>query len=225
MYFHMPLARLHMVLTGIRGTGTITRPCSPSTAATPVKPVWLANLATRTIRTRFNAVNGGLSHPCAAVLLLGAVQRRLGQPTAQRGLAMWQPGREPVIAAQVPWFEAISLPGASQMRHARALIESGSYFDRMPDPSLVAPPNGSGPDYVATCRAPDARYALVYFPSGHPATVRTFLLRGPRLAAQWYDPRTGERRDLPLIEIAPWRSTEFRPLWRNKIGFWSCKRA
>lgn len=34
---------------------------------------------------------------------------------------------------------------AGLLRHARALIESGIYFDRMPDPSLVAPPNATGP--------------------------------------------------------------------------------
>jgi len=73
------------------------------------------------------------------------------------------------------------------------------------------PPNPTGPHYVAACRAPDARYALVYVPSGHPATLRTFLLRGPRLAAQWLDPRTGERHDLPSVDVTPWKTTEFKP--------------
>jgi hypothetical protein len=73
------------------------------------------------------------------------------------------------------------------------------------------PPNSTGPDYVAACRAPDARYALIYFPSGKPATIRTFLLKAPKLAAQWFDPRTGERRDGPTIAIAPWKTTEFTP--------------
>ena len=31
----------------------------------------------------------------------------------------------------------------------------------MPDLSLVAPPNTTGPDSIAACRAPDARYALI----------------------------------------------------------------
>jgi hypothetical protein len=97
------------------------------------------------------------------------------------------------------------------MRHARTLIESGPYFLRMPDPSLVAPPNATGSDYVAACRGPDARDALIYFPSGKPATIRTFLLKGPRLTAQWFDPRSGERRDLPPIKVEPWKTTEFKP--------------
>lgn len=109
------------------------------------------------------------------------------------------------------WREALQAPGATQMQHLRRLIESGPYFDRMPDPSLVVTPNATGPDYVAACRAPDARYALVYFPSGRPATLRSPLLHGPRLTAQWYDPRTGARRELSPVDVAPWKTTEFKP--------------
>jgi len=81
----------------------------------------------------------------------------------------------------------------------------------MPDTSLVVPPNATGSDYVAACRAPDSRYALVYFPSGKPTTIRTYLLKGPKLAAQWFDPRTGERSEEWAVEVQPWKSTEFRP--------------
>jgi len=119
--------------------------------------------------------------------------------------------RLPQGSGRHDWRTAIDAEGAAQMKHLRRLIESGPYFDRMPDPSLVVPPNATGPDYVAACRASDARYALAYFPSGRPATLRTFLLRGPRLAAHWYDPRTGERHDLPPIEVAPWKTAEFEP--------------
>jgi hypothetical protein len=124
---------------------------------------------------------------------------------------MWKRGDKPIISAQLPWNEAINLPGAGQMQYARALIESGPYFDRMPDPSLVEPPNSSGPDYTAACRAPDASYALVYFSAGKSATLRTFILKGPHLAAQWYDPRTGARQPAPSVEVVPWKTTLFIP--------------
>ncbi len=97
------------------------------------------------------------------------------------------------------------------MGRARALIESGPYFERMPDQSLVDSANTTGPDYVAVCRTPDARYALIYFPSGKSATLRTFLLCGPSVSAQWFDPRTGARHDLPAIAVAPWKTTDFTP--------------
>ncbi|MBM3851383.1 MAG: hypothetical protein FJ396_14615 [Verrucomicrobia bacterium] len=31
------------------------------------------------------------------------------------------------------------------------------------------------------------------------------------MAAQWLDPRTGQRQDAPPVEIAPWKTTEFTP--------------
>ena len=37
---------------------------------------------------------------------------------------MWAPGRKPVNNPLLPWFEAISQPGAGQMQHGRRLLES-----------------------------------------------------------------------------------------------------
>jgi hypothetical protein len=133
---------------------------------------------------------------------------------------MWAPGRTPIIGAQLPWYEAIDLPGAAQMGHVRRLIEGGPYFDRMPDSSLIEPPNTTGPDYIAACRAPDGRYALIYFPSGRPATIRTFLLKGPRLSAQWFDPRTGEFQDAPPVEVSPWKTSLVQPPAAGKSLDW-----
>ncbi|HMO36384.1 MAG TPA: DUF4038 domain-containing protein, partial [Gemmatales bacterium] len=124
---------------------------------------------------------------------------------------MWTPQRKPRAYARLPWNEAIQLPGAGQMRHARTLIEEGNFFDRLPDPSLVVPPNTTGPDYIAACRSPQGRYALLYFPTGKPATVRTHLLQGPTLAVQWFNPRTGERTSAAPVSVAPWKTTTFQP--------------
>lgn len=111
----------------------------------------------------------------------------------------------------LPWNEALHLSGSGQMQYARNLIETGPFFDRMPDPSLVEPPNTTGSDYVAACRAPDARYALVYFPSGKPASIRTFILKGKKLTAVWYNPRSGESSPEESIDVVPWQTTQFIP--------------
>jgi hypothetical protein len=124
---------------------------------------------------------------------------------------MWEPGRTPMIGASLPWSEALGLPGSGQMRHARALIEGGPYFERMPDPSLVAPPNPGGVEHVAACRAADGRFALAYFPTGKPATLRTFLLKGPRLVARWMDPRNGELGEPTEVQVTPWQTELFTP--------------
>ena len=124
---------------------------------------------------------------------------------------MWKAGDKPIIAANTPWEKALHLPGSRQMQFARQLIESGPYFDRLPDQSLIALPNPTGADHVSACRAPDGSYALVYIPTGLPVTIRTFLLKGSQLHAQWYDPRSGERTAIEPVEIAPWHNTTFVP--------------
>src|SRR3546814_8317412 len=56
-------------------------------------------------------------------------------------MQMYLPGAdtanfEPVL----PWYEALTAPGApgaDQMRHIKALIESRPMPDRVPDPSLI----------------------------------------------------------------------------------------
>jgi hypothetical protein len=179
----------------------------------PVKPVLDGEPGYENIPHGFDVAKGRLEaihvrRFCYWALFSGAFGHTYG---CNEVWQMWAPGRKPLIGAEHPWHEAIQLPGAGQMRHARALIESGPYFDRLPDPSLVVPPNTTGADYVAACRAPNARYALIYFASGKPATIRTYLLKGPRLTAHWFDPRTGERRELPPVEVAPWKTTEFKP--------------
>jgi hypothetical protein len=214
IYFHdAPWLDFNMVQTGHTRDRDNYSSVLAEYCRMPVKPVLDGEPGYENIPHAFNPANGRLAaiHArrfCYWALFSGAFGHTYG---CNEVWQMWQPGRESLIGAQVPWFEAIALPGAGQMHHARTLIESGPYFDRMPDPSLVVPPNTTDPDYVAACRAPDARYALIYFPSGKPATIRTFLLKGPRLAAQWLDPRTGERHDLPSVEVAPWKTTEFKP--------------
>ncbi len=214
IYFHeSDWLDFNMIQTG----HTLHRDNYTSIAAeynrTPIKPVLDGEPGYENIPHAFNGENPRLQaiHTrrfCYWALFSGACGHTYGCNDIWQ---MWKRGDNPVIAANLPWDEAIALPGSGQMQHARALIESGPYFDRLPDPSLVEPPNGSAPDYVAACRAPDGRYALVYFPAGNPASLRTYLLHGPRLTVEWYDPRTGNRHAGADIEVAPWKPTTFIP--------------
>ena len=47
------------------------------------------------------------------------------------------PNRTPLNGAHYPWYVAIDLPGAGQMKFLRALIESRPMFDRIPDKELI----------------------------------------------------------------------------------------
>lgn len=214
IYFHdAPWLDFNMIQTGHTRDRDNHTSILAEYCRTPVKPVLDGEPGYENIPHAFNGENPRLEaiHTrrfCYWALFSGAFGHTYGCNDIWQ---MWKQGDPPIISARLPWNEAILLPGSGQMQHARALIESGPYFDRMPDPSLVEPPNTTGPDYVAACRAPDARYALIYFPMGKPASLRTFLLKGPKVSAQWFDPRTGEFHPAANFEISPWKPTLFIP--------------
>lgn len=109
---------------------------------------------------------------------------------------MWTPGRQQVIYARRPWYEAMHLPGSHQMQHARALLLSRPFLSRIPDQSILANDAGEGAHHMRATRDSEGRYALVYIPSGNimgPKEIELDLasLAGNDVAAWWYDPRTG----------------------------------
>ncbi len=108
----------------------------------------------------------------------------------------WAPGRKPVSAARTPWAEAVEFPGANQMQHLRALMESRDFLSRVPDQSLVPDP-GTGADHVRATRGKG--YACLYIPTGKPTTVALGKLPGAELKASWFDPRRGTSTDLGAV--------------------------
>ncbi|MBC8103724.1 MAG: glycoside hydrolase family 140 protein [Cytophagales bacterium] len=107
---------------------------------------------------------------------------------------LWQmasPLRAAISSARRPWYEAIHLPGAGQMRHAGALLLSRPYLSRVPDQSLIVSPVGEGTDHVQATRDADGSYALVYVPTYKTVTVDLSRLSGSPLDAWWFDPRSG----------------------------------
>lgn len=108
---------------------------------------------------------------------------------------------------RTPWQLALHFPGANQMRHARALIESRPMLRRIPDQQLIAGDPGVGADHLQAARADDGRYAFIYAATGRPIAVATERLTGRHLRASWFNPRTGtgqaigtlERRGFPVF--------------------------
>jgi hypothetical protein len=107
---------------------------------------------------------------------------------------VWQmlaPGRKPVSSARTDWRQAVDLPGAWQMGHVRRLMLSRPFLSRIPDAALIAGGQGDGADHIEATRDRDGAYAFVYLPTGRPVTVDLERLRGTRVKAWWFDPRTG----------------------------------
>ena len=115
---------------------------------------------------------------------------------------MWSPERSPVNNPLQPWSEAILQPGAAQMQHARALLESRPFLTRIPDDSLVVTnrvptsvPGAGRYRFVAT-RDTAGSYAMVYAPVGRPFSVRMNAIQGPSVKAWWFNPRDGSAQSI-----------------------------
>jgi hypothetical protein len=106
----------------------------------------------------------------------------------------WQPGRDPINWARTPWKDAVHLPASGQVQHARWLLESRPYTTRIPDQSLLKSDNGRPEDHVRCTRDADGSYAMVYVPSSQRVKVDLTKVGKPggKVAAWWYNPRTGE---------------------------------
>lgn len=137
---------------------------------------------------------------------------------------MWTPEREPINDPLMPWQAALLQPGASQMRHARALIESRPILARVPDDEVIVTARvatsvpGSGRYRFAATRAADGSYAMVYAPVGRSFSVRMNKIAGGSVKASWFNPRDG--RATPIGEFPNTGEREFTPPDRGEILDW-----
>ena len=104
---------------------------------------------------------------------------------------MWAPGRDPVIDASVPWYEALDHPGAFQMGYARRLFESRPFQTLVPDDTFVVDGPRQGGAKVRAAYGAQGDFAFVYTPRGRPFTVRMAVINARRVRASWFDPRYG----------------------------------
>ncbi|OQP59815.1 glycoside hydrolase family 140 protein [Niastella populi] len=88
------------------------------------------------------------------------------------------------------WYDAIDAPGASQMVHLKDLMLSKSYFDRVPDQSLIAGNVGEKYDRLFATRGKN--YALIYTYTGRTISVKMDKLSGKSIKASWFNPRDGK---------------------------------
>jgi hypothetical protein len=109
---------------------------------------------------------------------------------------MWAPGRQQMLYARRPWYEAMHLPGSGQMQHAANLLLARPYLSRIPDQSMIVSEIGEGAQHIRATRDSEGRYALIYIPAGGLIGTKEIELdlsglRGDEVVAHWYDPRTG----------------------------------
>jgi hypothetical protein len=122
---------------------------------------------------------------------------------------MFETWRNPINFPNRDWREALNRPGAAQVKHLRALMESRSYLARIPDQGLLSSEPGERGSHVQATRAEDGSYAMVYLPGKLPVSVHLDRLSGPQVKAHWYDPRLGVY--LPITTYEASGVQEFKP--------------
>ena len=111
---------------------------------------------------------------------------------------MYTPARKPVNDPLMPWQKAIHQPGAVQMQHARALLESRPFLTRIPDDDVIVASDiptampGAGRYHFCATRDSNGSYAMVYAPVGRSFKVRMNKVSGAKVTAWWFNPRTGK---------------------------------
>ena len=109
---------------------------------------------------------------------------------------MYAPNRTPINGPHFPWYVALDLPGASQMKYLRNLIESRPMFDRVPDQSLITNALGAN-DRIQATRGKD--YLFVYSTQGKKFMVNTAKISNQEIDAYWYNPRNGEVKTIGMM--------------------------
>ena len=91
-------------------------------------------------------------------------------------------------------------PGAAQMQHGRALMESRPFLTRIPDDSVVVTDTvatsvpGTGTRHFAATRDESGSYAMIYAPVGRAFKVRMDKITSATVKAWWFNPRDGSAK-------------------------------
>jgi len=158
----------------------------------PVKPCMDGEPCYELIPIDFSSINGRYSdyevrRAAYWSLFAGAHGHTYGcNPIWQ----MYDKGREGVVNPRQYWYEVLDMPGAKDMQHVRALMESRPMLDRIPDQNLIAGSLTDGADHVQATRGKD--YALIYVPTFKSVKVQMGIISGEKVKAWRYDPQTGQ---------------------------------
>lgn len=113
---------------------------------------------------------------------------------------VWQfynDGCELIGFVRYTWKEALSLKGASQLIHLKNLMLSRSYFDRIPDQSILNAPK-VGEEHIRCTRGSD--YLMCYLPSGGEVELNTERIPWDHSKASWFNPRTGKSESIGIYK-------------------------
>jgi len=204
-----PLLDFNMRQNGhFNGTATWSRVASDY-ALFPVKPVIDGEPIYEDHPIGFEAAKYGYSTAidCRRFLYWDLFSGAFGHTYGHHSVwQMHKPGRGEGVNKPVNyWDEALESPGARQIRHARALLESRPFLTRIPDQSLIVPtsvPNavpGAGTKFMNATRNADGAYGMIYSAASRSYGLNPGLLSGESFHFWWFNPRNGTHTDLGVF--------------------------
>ena len=181
---------------------------------TPVKPTVDAEPRYEDHPINFNSQNGyyddfDVRQAAYWAVFAGAFGHTYGHHS------IWSMCSDPDDYFIMTWREALSRPGAKQMKYLKKLIESRDFLERIPDQNLIHK-NYAGANYMTATRGD--RYAFIYCPCGLKCEINLGILQGDRVKAQWYSPREGTYSSVGIFENAGVRS--FKPPSSGRGNDW-----
>jgi hypothetical protein len=131
---------------------------------------------------------------------------------------MWQPGRVPVIGANIAWEEALDHPGAFQMGHLRRFMESLPFSRLVPDQRMILNGPATGGAKIRAARASDRSFAVIYSPRGEAFTIDKSVVKATRIQESWFDPRYGVT--YPIMTTDHWGIQTYTPPSSGRGSDW-----
>jgi hypothetical protein len=104
---------------------------------------------------------------------------------------MWVPNKEAILAAAIPWHQALDHPGAFQMGLVRKLFESRPFQKLEPNQSIIKDGPMTGGGKIRAAVASDSSFAFIYSPRGEKFSIDKSFIRAIRTNEIWFDPRYG----------------------------------
>ncbi|MEJ7911945.1 MAG: glycoside hydrolase family 140 protein [Chitinophagaceae bacterium] len=200
-WFHTePWLSFNMFQTGHCRDGAVYDKIGKVYAKEPIKPVLDGEPIYEDHPVCFNVTDLGTSNAYdvrkAAYLALfaGAHGHTYGCHDVWQ---MYTTAREGVNGPHLPWQQALDLPGASQMKHVRKLMESQPLEGRVPDQTLLKEQHTVPAERIQATRG--AHFLFVYTAAGKPFTVVLGKLKADSLRASWYNPRSGNHTAIHTI--------------------------
>lgn len=108
--------------------------------------------------------------------------------------SIWQmhkPGSNPILDAQIPWYDALDHPGAFQIGLLKKLFLSRPFHKLEPNQSIIKEGPMTGGAKIKAAVANDGSFAFIYSPRGEPFTIDKSLLKAEKMREIWFDPRYG----------------------------------